>query len=259
MFIDAHCHLEMEAFDQDRERIIAEGIEEGLEYLLTVGTEVAYFEKVLDIIERYPHIYGAIGIHPHNSKDYDKGLSEALSNYLRKRRIVACGEIGLDFFKDYSPRDSQIEAFRDQIMVAYKAGLPIIIHSRNAADKTLEILETMKGFITGGMVHCYSYDLPTVKRLLGMGFYISIAGTITYKNTKGLADVVRYVPIERLLSETDAPFLAPHPWRARRNLPHFVKSTVKEMATIKRIDISEMTNAIHENFLRLFSKVSKGE
>jgi TatD DNase family protein len=248
----------MEAFDQDRERIIAEGIKEGLKYILTVGTEMAYFEKVLDIIEIYPHIYGAIGIHPHNSKDYNEGVSEVVDNYLKERGIVACGEIGLDFFKDYSPRDSQIEAFKGQIMAAHKAGLPIVVHSRNAVDKTLEILENMKGFIVGGVMHCYSYDLPTAKRLLDMGFYISIAGPITYKNTKVLADVVRYVPVERLLSETDAPFLTPHPWRGRRNLPHFVKYTVKEMARIKGMDISAMANAIHENFLRLFPKVSKG-
>jgi TatD DNase family protein len=252
MFVDSHCHLEMETFEQDRDKVIEKSAEEGLDYILTVGTEERYFEKVVEIIEKYDNIYGAIGIHPHNSSEYTGRTANIIHKYLMHKKIVAYGEIGLDFFRNYSPRDKQIQSFRDQLMLAKSLHIPVIIHSRHARDETLNILDDVYHDDALGVIHCYSYDLDTAKKLLGMGFYISIPGTITYTNTQKATEVVKNIPMDRLLAETDAPFLAPVPNRGKRNEPHFVKYTIAKLAHIKGMEIEEVASNIRENFVRLF-------
>jgi TatD DNase family protein len=259
MFIDSHCHLEMEHFDKDREQVIKRCLEQGFTYILTVGTEEKYFERVIEILNEYPEVYGAIGIHPHNSNELNIGLARRIEGYLTHKKIIAYGEIGLDFFKNYSPRDIQIKVFEEQIQSAKKACLPIIVHSRNAKEETLQILKETDACSSGGVIHCYSYDLDTAKRLLDMGFYISIPGTITYNNTETLRTAVQYIPIDRILVETDAPFLTPHPFRGKRNEPAFAKYTVEKIATIKAIDIEDMTSYIYDNFKKLFLTNLKGD
>jgi TatD DNase family protein len=252
MFIDAHCHLEMESFDKDRDEVIARSLAEGLTYMLTVGTEERYFDKVLELVDRYPFIYGAIGIHPHNSGDFTDALAGRMKGLLSHDKIVAYGEIGLDFFRDYAPRRTQREAFRKQIDLALSAGLPVIIHSRNARDETIAVLEEFGRDWWDGVIHCYSYDLESARRFLDMGFHLSIPGTITYKNAGKLAEVVGYVPVERLLSETDAPFLTPLPHRGKRNAPHMVKLTVSRMAEIKGVPVEDLASSLYRNFVELF-------
>jgi len=254
MFVDSHCHLEMEDFEKDRHEVIEKSLREGLQYMLTVGTEEKYFSKVIEIIEYYPAVYGAIGIHPHNSKDYNGQLEKIINTFLKNKKIVAYGEIGLDFFKNYSPRESQINAFQAQIEVARKAKLPVIIHSRNAKDETIQILRNTCDVTMAGVIHCYSYDLTAVKKFLDMGFTISVPGTITYKNAHDLVDVVRYTPMDRILSETDAPFLTPHPHRGKRNEPVFVKVTIEKIAQIKGQKIEETATQLTQNFEKLFLK-----
>jgi len=252
MFVDAHCHLEMESFDEDRDEVIARGLAEGLRYMLTVGTEARYFEKVLDLVDRYPAIYGAMGIHPHNSGDFNDELATRLKGLLAHEKIVAYGEIGLDFFRDYAPRKTQREAFRHQVDLALGAGLPVIIHSREAREETISILEEFGKARWDGVIHCYSYDLETARRFLDMGFHLSIPGTITYKNASDLAEVVAYVPVERLLPETDAPFLTPAPHRGKRNEPHRVKLTMSRMAQIRSIPLEDLASTLYRNFVGLF-------
>ena len=247
----------MESFEKDRKEVIERSLQEGLVYMLTVGTEERYFQKVIEILDKYPSIYGAIGIHPHNSKDYNDKLSEIINRYLKHRKVVAYGEIGLDFFRNYSPRHYQIKAFMEQIELAKEAKLPIIIHSRNAQEETLKILQ--EACIGSGVVHCYSYDLDTAKKVLDMGLFISIPGTITYNNTQQLTEIVKYVPTDRILAETDAPFLTPHPYRGKRNEPSFVKLIVEKIAKIKNEDVEELAMTILDNFSRLFLKNSKGD
>jgi TatD DNase family protein len=242
----------MEDFEKDRHEVIEKSLLEGLKYILTVGTEEAYFGKVVDIIERYSSVYGAIGIHPHNSKDYGGPTEEAIRAIVKHKKIVGYGEIGLDFFKNYSPRELQVRAFQSQLELAQKVKLPAIIHSRNAKDETLRILKEAHDGSIGGVIHCYSYDLATAKKLLDMDFTISIPGTITYKNSHELVDVVKYVPVERLLAETDAPFLTPHPHRGKRNEPHLVKLTVEKIAQIKCGKIQDVARQITQNFERIF-------
>lgn len=253
MFVDSHCHLEMESYDKDLESVIQKSVDEGLEYILTVGTEESYFGKVLEIIDRYPFIYGAIGIHPHNAKDYDDRIENRISQTAKHAKIVGYGEIGLDFFKNHSPRDIQRKVFAKQLALAQTIGLPVIVHSREAREETIDILkrEYRNG---GGVIHCYSYDLATVRIFLDMGFYISIPGTITYKKAGDQKDVTRYVPLERLLAETDAPFLTPVPYRGKRNVPYYVKHTIEAMAQARSMDTATLAAAIRDNFVSLFLK-----
>jgi len=260
MFVDSHCHLEMEDFEKDRKEVVERGLREGLQYMLTVGTEEKYFKKVIEIIDAFPCVYGAIGIHPHNSKNYNGSLEKTISTYLNHKKIIAYGEIGLDFFKNYSPRESQINAFQIQLEVAKRAKLPAIIHSRNAKDETIQILNSACDGNLGGVIHCYSYDLTAAKKFLDMGFTISVPGTITYKNAQTLIDVVKFVPMDRLLAETDAPFLTPHPHRGKRNEPYFVKLTIEQIAQVKGKKIEEIATQLTENFQKLFlnNKVSGG-
>jgi len=220
--------------------------------MLTVGTDESYFKKVIDIVEQYPAVYGAIGLHPHNSKEYDSRLKQVIGSYLKNKKIVAYGEIGLDFFKNYSPRESQINAFVAQIELAQEAALPIIIHSRSAKEDTLRILRDTFNGNRGGVIHCYSYDLAAAKEFLDMGFMISIPGTITYKNVHDSIDVVKYVPMDRILAETDAPFLTPNPHRGKRNEPSFVKLTIAKIAQIKEKGIEETAMHLKQNFEKLF-------
>jgi TatD DNase family protein len=251
MFSDSHCHLEMEEYDDDRASVVDRACDADLSYILTVGTEERYFDKVVEIIDHNDAIYGAVGIHPHNAATYSDKTEDVLRRFLSHPKIVGCGEIGLDFFRDYAPRERQLEVFSRQIDVARAAGLPIIVHSRNARQETLEALQAAKLDGYPVVIHCYSYDLETAMSLVAMGAYLSIPGTVTYKNS-GLADVVKQVPIERLLSETDAPFLTPQPKRGKRNEPAFVRLTVEEMARIRNMETDELAKALTANFVRLF-------
>jgi TatD DNase family protein len=252
MFVDSHCHLEMEDFDRDRRTIVEQSLKEGLTYILTVGTEEKYFPKVVEMIDDYPSVYGAVGVHPHNSSAYNDQLERTITGLLSHPKIVAYGEIGLDFFRNYAPRETQIESFKRQLQVANDAGLPVIVHSRNAREETLQILSESWRNGSSGVIHCYSYDLKTAKKMLDMGFHISIPGTITYKGTEGLAEVVRYIPPSRLLAETDAPFLTPLPHRGKRNVPYFVKLTIEKIAAIKGAAVEIVADQIAQNFRKLF-------
>jgi TatD DNase family protein len=259
MLVDSHCHLEMEAFEKDRKEVIERGLREGLRYMLTVGTEEAYFGKVIEILDRFPAVYGAIGIHPHNSNDFDVALVERITSYLEHPKIVAYGEIGLDFFKNYSSRESQVSAFRAQIALARETKLPVIIHSRNAKEETIEILTETLDSSVGGVIHCYSYDLPAAGRFLDMGLHISIPGTVTYRSAAHLVEVVKYVPMNRILAETDAPFLTPNPHRGRRNEPSFVRYTIESIAAAKNRGVEETAYSLYDNFVNLFLRAGGGQ
>ncbi len=258
MYVDSHCHLEMESFDKDRDAVIQNSMQEGLQYMLTVGTEESYFDKVIEIIDKYPSVYGAMGIHPHNGAEFNQTVADKIRLFAKHPKIVGYGEVGLDFFKNYSPKDVQIRAFREQLELAQEIGMPIIVHSRNAREETLAILKDAYRSTQGGVIHCYSYDLDYAKKFLDLGFYISIPGTITYKNNEELLKVVEYVPDDRILAETDAPFLTPHPHRGKRNVPHFVKLAIEKMAAIRGKNKEELASMINNNFVKLFLEKTNG-
>ncbi len=186
MYVDSHCHLEMDTYDDDRNTVIEKSIQEGLQYMLTVGTEEKHFNTVIEIIDKYPAVYGALGVHPHNSNEFTPVVADKIRLCAKHRKIVGYGEIGLDFFKNYAPREAQIKAFREQLELAKELHLPIIVHSRNAREETLSILKESYRNGNGGVIHCYSYDLDYAKKFLDMGFYISIPGQSLTKITKSL-------------------------------------------------------------------------
>ncbi len=251
MFIDSHCHLEMEEYDRDREAVIRRAAEEGVGYMLTVATEEAYFDRAIQIIEQNPTVFGVLGIHPHNAKDYSQKVQKRIIELVKHPKIVAYGEIGLDFFKDYSPRQAQIDAFVSQISLAKDANLPIVIHSRNAKQETLEILKAAGTESAKVIIHCFSYDLPTAKTMLDMGFYLSITGVVTYKNNP-LAEIVRHLPLESLLAETDSPFLTPQPHRGKRNEPAEVVRVYEKIAEIQKRSLDDVSHVMGKTFGKLF-------
>jgi TatD DNase family protein len=259
MYVDSHCHLEIEEFDGDREQVIEQCLAEGLVSILTVGTEERYFDLVARITAQYSQIYGALGIHPHNAGDFSDEVKDRLKTALGGPKMVAVGEIGLDFFRNRSPENAQIKAFEEQIHLAGQLGLPVIIHSRDSYPQTLDVLsQSRRNLSSGGVIHCFSYDLESAKKFLDLGFFISIPGTITYTRNTALQDVVRYVPSDRILSETDAPFLTPQPHRGKRNVPYYVKITVARLAAIRNVDETALATQIHRNFEALFLKGREG-
>jgi TatD DNase family protein len=252
MFVDSHCHLEMESYDADRDKVIARGIEAGLRYMLTVATEEKYFATAQEIIDAHASVYGAFGIHPHNSRELDDELAKKIKGLFSHKKLVAYGEIGLDFYRNYAPRDIQIKAFRAQIALAKELSVPIIVHSRQARDETLDVLRETGAADNGAVMHCFSYDLDTAKKLLDMGFYLSIPGTVTYKNSSSLREIVRYMPLDRMLPETDAPFLTPEPHRGKRNEPAFVALVVMQIAEALARPVEDVSSVLCDNFIRLF-------
>ena len=251
MFVDSHCHLEMESYQSDRDDVVRKCVDEGMEYILTVGTEESYFPAVIDLIDRYPFVYGAIGIHPHNAADFNDRTETAIRKAAAHEKIVGYGEVGLDLFKNYSPRDIQKRVFARQLALAALLNLPVIIHSRDAKKETLDILKSEH--TTGcGVIHCFSYDRTAAKEFLDMGFYISIPGTVTYKTAAGIREALRYIPQDKLLAETDAPFLTPVPHRGKRNVPWYVKMTIAAIAAELKTDTETMAGVLRDNFVRLF-------
>ena len=251
MFVDSHCHLEMESYQSDRDDVVRKCVDEGMEYILTVGTEESYFPAVIDLVDRYPFVYGAVGIHPHNAADFNERTETAIRKWAAHEKVVGYGEVGLDLFKNYSPRDVQKKVFARQLALAAELDLPVIIHSRDAKKETVDILksEHTEGC---GVIHCFSYDRAAAKEFLDMGFYISIPGTVTYKTAGPLREALRYIPQERLLAETDAPFLAPVPHRGKRNVPWYVKITIEAIAAELKTDRETMAGVLRDNFVRLF-------
>lgn len=252
MLIDSHAHLEMPEFDRDRDEVIQRAKSQGIGYIITIGIQIPEAEKAIALAMVYDFIYAAIGIHPHNAHEIDEHTYDKLKNLAIHPKVIAFGEIGLDFFRKRSPREVQIKRFRELIQMGKKLRLPLIIHDRDAHKETLTILEEEKGFDWGGVIHCFSGDYEMAKKCLDKGFYISIPGTITFKNATTLQDLVKKLPLDSLLVETDAPFLAPLPFRGKRNEPSFVKYTAEKIGILKKKGFDEVARQTTENIQRLF-------
>jgi len=253
MLIDSHAHLEMEEFDNDRNDVIKRAELEGVERIITVGTTVSDCEKAVSIASRCEAVYAAIGIHPHEVKSIHDKTYDDLKRLAKSAKIVAFGEIGLDFFRNLSPRDIQIKRFGEQLELAGELGLPIIIHDREAHKETLEMLRGWKG--KRGVIHCFSGDYGMARECLDMGFYISIPGAVTFGKSEKLQDVVRRIPLSSLLLETDAPYLTPHPHRGKRNEPAYVIHTAQKVAEIKGLSFEQVADASSQNARLLFGIV----
>jgi len=252
MLIDSHSHLEMPEFKKDLEQVIQRAMESGVEHIFTVGTEKKDWMRVLEIAHSHPSVYAILGVHPHNAKEIDEETYSTLRKLCRDEKVRAYGEIGLDFYRNLSPRDVQLRRFREQIGLAKEIGLPVVIHDRQAHRETLEILKSEKAGECKGIIHCFSGDYEMAKDCIEMGFYISVPGSITYKNAGGFQEVVKQIPLDSLLIETDAPFLAPVPFRGRRNEPSYVRYTAQKVAEIKKVPFEKVAEVTTENALRVY-------
>ena len=251
MSIDSHAHLEMKEFDEDREAVLDRAAVAGLTAIITVGTTISDCQKAAALARLHPQVYAAVGIHPHEVKGIDSGTYDALRLLARQEKVIAIGEIGLDFFYDFSPREVQLRCFAEQIDLALELDLPVIIHDREAHAETLRILQQAKGHLKG-VLHCFSGDAAMARVCLEMGFYLSVAGPVTYRKADQLRAVAREIPAERLLIETDAPYLAPQPWRGKRNEPAYVVETARCLAEIRGMAAGELERLTEENTRRLF-------
>jgi TatD DNase family protein len=257
MFVDSHAHIDGEEFDADRDGVVARAREAGVRAILNVGTGDPHggnFERAAGVAEAYEGVYAAAGVHPHDARLYDDAAERRLLGVLRgSERVVALGEIGLDYHYDNSPREAQREVFARQLRLARAEGLPVIIHSREADEETLEILRAeYAGSERGGVMHCFGGGPALAEGALALGFYISFAGNVTFKKAEALREVAALVPAERLLVETDCPYLAPVPLRGRRNEPAFVVETARHLAGLRGVSPEALGRATSENFARLF-------
>lgn len=258
-FIDSHCHIDGEAFENDREEVIQNALDAGVFAMLNVGTgspDLGSFEKTIQLSETYPFIFGALGIHPHDAKEYDDSVEQKLINLTKNsNKIIAWGEIGLDFYYDHSPREIQKEVFRRQIRVAKDLNLPIIIHSREANNETVEILEEECSYddFRGGIMHCFGGTPEMAQALMKIEFLISFAGNVTFKKAENLRESAKVVPLEKLLIETDCPYLTPVPFRGKRNEPARVVETARFLAEFYNIDLDLLAKKTTSNFLGFFN------
>jgi TatD DNase family protein len=257
-FIDSHCHIDGEAFDEDRDEVVKRAKEAGVMAMLVVGTgnphdgEIA---KAVRVAQQYENVFASVGVHPHDAKLYDDEAENHLIELVRSsEKIIAWGEIGLDFYYDHSPRDVQKEVFIRQIRKARELGLPVIIHSRDADDETVEILtEECSAENFRGIMHCFGGTAKMAESLMKIGFLISFAGNVTFKKAENLRDAARVVPLDKLLIETDCPFLTPVPFRGKRNEPAFVVHTAEFLADFYGVGIEGIAANTTENFCRFFN------
>ena len=251
MLIDSHAHLEMDEFDADREAVMQRAREQGVSRIVTVGLNLADSRKAVALSEQYDEVYASVGVHPHDVSGIDETTYDLLKDLSGCGKVVAYGEIGLDFFRNLSPRDVQIRRFGEQLELAGELGLPVIIHDREAHRETIEILDGFRND-RGGVIHCFSGDYDMAVRCLDMGFYISIPGTVTFKKSEMLRDIVRKLPLDRLLVETDCPFLSPDPKRGKRNEPAFVAYTARQIAAVKGTSFEDVAESTSLNASALF-------
>ena len=254
MVVDSHCHIDMPQFDDDRDAVVARAREAGVANMLIVGgvDEEAGHRRALRVAESLALPVSA-GIHPHEARLANEAVYDELKQLARDKRIVAIGEIGLDFHYDHSPRPVQREVFRRQVRLAREVGLPVIIHTREADEETATLLESEGAAETGGVIHCFTGGLDLARRALDLGFFISFSGIVAFPRAEVVQQVARDVPANRLLVETDAPFLAPPPHRGNRNEPAFVVEVARKVASLRASSLEEVGATAAENFNRLFS------
>jgi len=252
MLIDSHAHLEMPEFRRDLTEVIQRAKASGIDYIFTVGTEKKDWNRALEIAHSHPSVYSILGVHPHNAREIDEETYPTLRKLCADDKVRAYGEIGLDFYRNLSPQDVQLNRFREQIQLAKELGLPIVVHDREAHQETLEILKSEKAEGSGGIIHCFSGDYHMAQECIEMGFYISVPGTVTFKNTGGFQEIIKGLPLESLLIETDAPFLAPVPFRGKRNEPSYVRYTAQKVAEIKKVSLEKVAEVTTENALRVY-------
>ena len=259
MLIDHHCHIDRHEFEKDLDGVVARAHAAGVGVMVNISTRIRHFDHLCSVVERFPNVYGSIGTHPHHAhEELDIPLEEII-RISGHPKIVAIGEAGLDYFYKHSTPEAQAEGFRRHIAVARITGLPLEIHTREADDDTLAILEDehAKGAFPA-ILHCYTGGAKLAARAVELGLYVSFTGVVTFKKSEALREIAAAVPLDRLLVETDAPFLAPEPYRGKLCEPAYVVHTALALAQVKGVPFEDFANATTENFFRLFKKVKRG-
>lgn len=251
MLIDTHCHLDFPEFEQDRQEVIRRARDSGIGYIVNIGSSITGSRKSVELAEEYDFIYAAAGLHPHEADAFDAAAQVALESLAAGKKVVAIGETGLDYYRNYSAAESQKKLFRYSVGLARKLDKPLVIHSRQAQDDTLGILK--EEAVRRAVVHCFSGDAAFLNECLALGFLISFTCNITYKKAQALRETVRATPLERMMLETDAPFLSPEAFRGRRNEPAYVLKLAEEVARIKEIDLDQVCRITTENAKRFFN------
>lgn len=249
---DTHAHYDDEAFDSDREELIGSLKENGIGCVVNVGASISSCKTTLKLAQTYSFLYGALGVHPNETAELTESHMEWLKEALADEKIVAVGEIGLDYYWDQPEREVQKKWFVRQLALSKETKLPVIIHSRDAAKDTLDIMKAEHNGATGGVIHCFSYGVEMAREYLNMGYYLGIGGVLTFKNAKKLKEVVEYAPISRLVLETDCPYLAPVPNRGKRNSSLNLPYVVQAMAEIKNMEPEEIIRLTTENAKALY-------
>jgi TatD DNase family protein len=251
-FIDSHAHLDDQRFDKDRDEVIRSLYENEVEAVLNPGSDLNSSKEALAMAEKYPFIYDAVGCHPHDSRYMSDDHLNIFKEMAKNKKVIGIGEIGLDYYYDNSDRDIQRKWFREQIRLAKELDLPYIVHDRDAHEDVLRIMKEEHYDGAGGILHCYSGSVELSREFIRLGFYISLGGPVTFKNARVPKLVAGEVPFDKLLIETDSPYLTPEPYRGKRNEPKYVKYVAEEIAKIRNVSIDELAEKTKENFKRLF-------
>ena len=251
MLFDSHAHIDNQRFDSDRDEVLARARENGVTGIINAGACMPSSAASIELAEKYPEVYAAVGVHPHDAEGVKDEDYEQLADWSRHPRVVAIGEIGLDYYYDYSPRAIQKEVFIRQIDVARQMQLPIIIHDRDAHGDVLEIVKKEAQGVTG-VFHCFSGSMEMARECLALGFYIAVGGSVTFKNAAKLPTIAASVPLDRLLFETDCPYLTPQPYRGRRNEPAYVRIVAEYVAGLRQMELPALAEATTANVKRLF-------
>lgn len=253
LLIDSHAHLDDRRFNKDREQLIESMEGDRLEAIINIGIDLETSQQSIDLAKKHDSIYATVGYHPHNASQLDEEILGELERLAGEDKVVAIGEIGLDFHYDNSPREDQRYWFKKQLDLAKKLDLPVVIHSRDATQETFEILKEAQDGNLRGVLHCYSGSVEMARQYIDLGFYISLAGPVTFKNAVMPKEVARSVPLDKLLVETDAPYLTPEPYRGKRNDPSKVVNTADTIAELRGISLDELAEATNRNTKRLFN------
>lgn len=254
MLFDSHAHLDDERFNDEQDEVIARAAAAGVTGILNAGADMASSERAVKLALKYPNVYAAVGMHPHDAKLMVNDDYEQLVIWSREPKVVAIGEIGLDYYYDHSPREIQKKVFIRQLELARQTGKPVIIHDRDAHADILSIVKD-QGKGISGVFHCFSGSVEMMREVLKLGFYVSIAGPVTFPKSVKLKEVAAQVPLDRLLIETDCPYLTPHPHRGKRNEPAFVRLVAEEVARLRNIELPALAEATTANVRRLFNIV----
>lgn len=253
VLIDTHAHLDSGRFNKDRAGVIENARDIGVSYIVNIGADLRSSRYSVKLAREYPFIFATVGIHPHDAITLDGKALKELENLAAEEKVVAIGEIGLDYYYDHSPRDTQREAFIKQLELAKKLSLPIVVHSREAEEDTINILQENYNEGGTGILHCFSGSLKMAREALDLGLYLAFGGVVTFKNAGGLLEVLEEVPLDRILLETDCPYLTPVPYRGKRNEPAYVCFVAEKIAEIKGISLAELAEITTANAIRVYN------